>query len=86
MYLVFYMAPDDGDVVATRMEHEESGNASTKSRFVVQETAIHWNVVKFRQLYPNTLYARRFSAVFSDGQHSSMCERIEVCYETDLGD
>lgn len=50
-FFVFGMAADDGDVVATRLAHEEGGNALPTSRFVVLETVLYWDVAECRRLY-----------------------------------
>lgn len=39
----------------------------------------------FRHLYPNTMDARQFGAVFSDGRNLTMCDRMGVCRDTDNG-
>lgn len=66
------MAPDDGDVVATRLLHEVGGSMPATGHFVVHETASHWDVVEHRQLYSSTLGARRFEAMFNSGRNSKL--------------
>lgn len=79
------MASGNGDVAATFSAHEERGGASTTDRFVVRKTILHWDVAKHRRLYPDTLDASGFGAMFSDGRHFTMLDHMRVRRETDTG-
>lgn len=83
--LFFVTASDYGDVVATCLTHEEDGNACATSFFVMRETAPQWHVAVYRLLYPNSLHARRFGSMFSDGRNSPMYDRMMVHRDTDIG-
>lgn len=61
------MASNDGNVVATRSAHEDGGSTFATNRFVVRAIVPYWDVARYMPLYPSTLDARRFEAMFSNG-------------------
>lgn len=79
------MASEHENVAAARPAYEGAGNVSTTSRFVVRETALHWDVAVYRRLYLNMLDARCFGVRFSDGRSFTMFDRMEARRDTDIG-
>lgn len=80
------MASNDGDVAAGRSPTGEAeGSTSAASRFVVHETVSHWDVAEYKRLYPSTLDARRFGALFGDERNLMMFDRMGIRRDTDIG-
>lgn len=80
------MASDDGEAAAARLIQNEAGYfMSATSCFEVCESLPHWNAAEYRRLYPNTLDARCFGALFSDGGDSPKFNRLGVRGDADVG-
>lgn len=84
-FFVFDMASDNGDAVATQLVHGKGGSTSATDCFVERKTVPHRDVAKYGKLYPNKLDAKRFGTLFSDGQNSTVFERLAVRRNTDIG-
>lgn len=82
VFLVWRLTTGDA---AARSVHEERGSTVAMDCFVVSESAPHRGVAEDRRLYPNTLDARRFGTMFSDGRSSTMLDRIVVRCDSYIG-